>query len=258
MKKILSEQKYKNKNRIYYHGKVKDFDEDKSKFEEFYLSTRKEYAFKYAKRDGIIEAYCLKNEANIFNMKCSSDEAAFRKFCQVNYPKGLSFIDNMKSDDWCSLAVGGDKTKEALVRIIKVLNYDGFFNYEIDKIGLDFLHKIGNYSFTASDIKSPSIAIFNKNILQKVNEEKIEDCIDKDKEIEKIKDEYFAALLIHPDFDKNIFIKNMFNATFSLSKDDIISIINNFSDKEKEENLRKKIAYRESLLKRFGHRSEND
>lgn len=155
---LISEQKHKNRNRKYYHGKVID-----KSGNEFYLTTRLEYALIYS--DGLlgkVEEYTLKQTADIFNANCKTDEEQLKRFCQDQTPTLLRYLPRLKQNDWTSL--GDAQLKYIFIDIIKELNYDGFFNYEIDETALK---KIPNNCLPKynSVRQSPAIAVFNKDIL---------------------------------------------------------------------------------------------
>lgn len=67
---ILEEQRYTNLNRIYYHDQIPNFDNEKRKFKEFYLTTRFLYSLSYAFDEnhnfGKIEFYKLKKRIKYF------------------------------------------------------------------------------------------------------------------------------------------------------------------------------------------------
>lgn len=83
---ILSEQKFSNLNRIYYHGQIPNFKDGLKIFKEIYLSTSLLYSMSYAYDDfhnfGKIEEFKLKNSLNIFNTKSKTDEGNLRKYLQ--------------------------------------------------------------------------------------------------------------------------------------------------------------------------------
>lgn len=81
---ILGEQKYKNRNRIYYHGFQKDFDESKKLFDGFYLTTSKLYAAVYAKRDGFIKAYRLKDENKEYESKVAEAKKIVKEILELD------------------------------------------------------------------------------------------------------------------------------------------------------------------------------
>ena len=64
---LINEQKYANKNRLYYRG-LADNDKSAKFYKETYLTTRLIYALAYSfGLKGIVEVYRLKDTANIFN-----------------------------------------------------------------------------------------------------------------------------------------------------------------------------------------------
>lgn len=245
---LISEQKYSNTSRLYYHGKIKDFDESKSSFEEFYLTTKKIYALPYAGRDGVVEVYHLKSEANIFNMKSFNDEATFRKFCQTYRPDFLWSIDLLKERDWAS--IGGGELRNNFIDIVKFLKYDGYFNYEIDEQGIKRLHKFGVFKFKKEDLHSPAIAIFDKNKIKKVDELKTSDIVDRNEELRYVRDEMLDAA-ISKKFSIEYFKKIMMTQTFTVSEDDIDNIRLQITQKDLEHHIDSIEKYAESLMKRL-------
>lgn len=165
---ILSEQKYSNLNKIYYRG-LKNKNDNYRKYDEIYLTTKFLYAFAYAGFSGIVKQYRLRKEANIFNMKCKTDEANLRKYCQSkSYLSGyLKYFEKLKENDW-SVITGGDYYRQSLVNAIKNLGYDGYFNYEIDKEYYELCKDYPWFNLSELQIKSPAIAIFNENALQEL------------------------------------------------------------------------------------------
>ncbi len=155
---LISEQKHKNKNRKYYHGKVTD-----KPGKEFYLTTRFAYALIYTEGLlGEVQEYTLKQTADIFNMKCKTDEGLLRKYCQ-KYESGLlKYLDHLKNNDWTSFS--NPQLKFTFIDIIRNLGYDGFFNFEIDKVALQRLHSNLRFQFDFYQ-GSPAVAVFNKDIL---------------------------------------------------------------------------------------------
>lgn len=78
---ILTEQKYKKLNKNYYHGQeCLNRDPTVSKFNCFYLSTDPYYSFQYAKQNGYIKVYHLKQELNICNLKSKKDTLMLEKY----------------------------------------------------------------------------------------------------------------------------------------------------------------------------------
>ena len=155
---LISEQKHKNKNRKYYHGKVVD-----KLGNEFYLTTRFAYALIYT--DGLlgeVQEYTLKQTADIFNMKCKTDEGLLRKYCQKYESSLLKYLDHLKNNDWTSFS--NPQLKFIFIDSIRNLGYDGFFNFEIDKVVLQRLHSNLRFQFDFYQ-GSPAVAVFNKDIL---------------------------------------------------------------------------------------------
>lgn len=247
---LISEQKYSNKNRLYYHGKIKDFDASKSSFEELYLTTKKTYALPYAGRNGVVEVYHLKDEANIFNMKSFKDEAAFRKFCQTYRPDFLWSIDLLKERDWAS--IGGDELRNSFIEIVRFLKYDGYFNYEIDEQGRKSLHKIGIFKFKKDDLHSPAIAIFNKNKVEKIDELRVSDIVDHSEELKYVRDEMLNSA-ISKKFSIEYFKKIMMSQTITVSEDDIDNIRSQITQKDLNDRIESIEKYAESLMKRFNY-----
>lgn len=244
----IFEQKSKNLNRLYYHGKVKNFDENQKKFLEFYLTTRKEYALPYAKRGGVVEIYQLKDVTNIFNMKSIKDESAFRKICQKDFPLNIKYINFLKENDWSSIC--GDEKKKELLQIVKKLNYDGFFNYEIDKEGLELLHNYGMYKFTNANIHSPSIGMFNTDKLRKIDEKPVEYFVNKEKELEYVKEQAIKAL-IKENFNVSFFVNIIKSQTFVLTDDEIRSVLVSIKKEDIDSYKERLNSYVESLFNRI-------
>lgn len=160
---LISEQKHTNLNRIYYHGKIKNRQLISN---EFYLTTRFAYAFLYSSGYvyGEVDSFKLNQIANIFNARCKTDEGSLRKFCQVNAPNILKYINLLKDNDW--KIIRDNQLRDDLIYIIRELKYDGYFNFEIDDKMIDDLHSRGIYRYDFQK-HSPSIGIFNTDILEK-------------------------------------------------------------------------------------------
>lgn len=233
---IFKEQKHKNLNRKYYHGKIKDFQEDKKVYEEFYLTTKKEYAFPYACRGGVVEEYQLKEVADIFNMNCLTDERKFFVYCRQNFPYAISDIPVLKSNDWCK--IGGTEYRQSLINIIKELGYDGYFNFEIDKEIIDSYHKNGLYRYSNIHINSPAIAVFNKDILIKKDEYPIESLVDKDYERCFVKNNALESLSKSKDYSLEKFLNKMLNLTYAIDEEEIIEIFEKITDEDINKHLK--------------------
>lgn len=167
---LISEQKYTNKNRIYYRG-LKEEDLAKKGFKEIYLTTNVVYALSYATINGTIEAYHLKDSLNIFNMRSKQDEANLRKFCNSHigqYKNYLKLFDNLKNNDWSEI-VGGSVIRQPLIIAIKSLGYDGYFNYEIDSRYFELTKKYFWNTYEKAHVNFPAIAIFDESKIEKVD-----------------------------------------------------------------------------------------
>ena len=80
---LISEQKYANKNRLYYRGLANN-DKSSKFYKETYLTTRLIYALAYSfGLKGIVEVYRLKDTANIFNMRSKTDESRYEELKNV-------------------------------------------------------------------------------------------------------------------------------------------------------------------------------
>ena len=243
---LLNEQKYTNKNRLYYRGLKKE-DLTKKGFNETYLTTNIVYALSYAKINGIIEVYRLKNEANIFNMKSKQDEANLRKYCNSHmnqYKDYLKTFEKLKDNDW-SKVMGGTLLRQPLIIAIKTLGYDGYFNYEIDG---NFFNETKKYFWNIYEkphVNFPSIAIFNDDIIEKVDTLKGEKLLENEK-IKKINSqEKGFALSFKPKDNSFDFVKNN---TLTLSDEEINKII-----KMKNLNKEQVDVYLESLRWDLGY-----
>lgn len=189
---LISEQKYSNLNKVYYRG-LKNLNDSRRKYDEIYLTTKFLYALANAGLDGIVRQYTLRKSANIFNMKCRTDEAALRRYCQqsgelAGYTK---LFDQLKENDW-SYITGGDYYRQRLVWAIRKLGYDGYFNFEIDE---DYQKKCSGYSWSRLSelqIKSPAVAVFDEASLVRISELRGEELRDfyKTKQAKEIEKEY--------------------------------------------------------------------
>lgn len=78
---ILTEQEHKNFYRPYYRGMIKNYDRSKADFSKmYYLTTSFVYASFYAKTDGLVEEYRLKEKINIFNARSEKDYYTLRHY----------------------------------------------------------------------------------------------------------------------------------------------------------------------------------
>lgn len=164
---ILKEQRHANLSRSYYRG-LRDRNPAARQYDEIYLTTKFSYALAYAGVDGTVEEYLLKDMADIFNMRCRTDEDRLRKHCQgkARLKFYLKSFERLKDNDWAG-AFDYPHERQRLLDAIKALGYDGYFNFEIDR---DCFHKyrgLPGFSFIESDISSPAVALFSGSALIK-------------------------------------------------------------------------------------------
>lgn len=224
---LLKEQIYSNERRLYYHGRIKNFDSSKRLFYDFYITPRLEYAFPYAERGGIIEVYVFNKQVDILNIKSKFDEGVFRKLLQLRYQKYLGLIEEFKKRDWAEL-IGIEQRDSLLEDIKKIGIYDGYFDYEMDEETLENFHKKGLYKYFEKQLKSPAIGIFRMSCIDKVGEYPIEEMVDLDYEIEYIKDKAYKYKI--KNFTKKDFLKDMLKSTFAISEDEILDIFESISE----------------------------
>lgn len=239
---IFSEQKLRNLNRKYYHGKIRGFDDSKKLYQEFFITTNRWYACRYAGRNGIVEEYNLRGSANIFNMKSSFDRKTFETFCNQYYPYALSDIELMKENDWSGIRQD-ESYRQSLINIIKDCGYDGFFNYEIDHNMKKELHSYGIYRYDGSEEHYPAIGIFDKGILIKRNEYSINDIIDINDERKFVYDEAMKALAKDPNLSADRFLQREYQRTLVIDEKDIIYIFENFPRE-------RAVSYKEGIKRR--------
>jgi len=243
----LNEQWLKKHKRIYYHGFEKNYDDTLRNFKnEFYLTTKIDYAISYAQRGGKITSYVLNENVNIFNMRDKYDEGNFRKYCQKNMPQNLKYIDFLKDNDWASPKIGGDFKRQVFIDAIRNLGYDGYFNFEIDEDGLEYIHRLGLYKHIDRDLRSPSIALFNTDFITEIETVPVESLVDKNKEIEYVKD-IAASKKLDMTFNEDYFVKRILQSTLSLTEDEIIDIADNITSEDLKESLRKDVCVIKAL-----------
>lgn len=167
---LISEQKHTNKNRIYYRG-LRNNDLNNKQYLETYLTTSLTYSFAYSGLNGVIESYCLKDTANIFNMRSKLDEGKLRVYCNNTKINSLSLADylkfneiseRLKNEDWLKVLEDLNKRK-LLIKAIKELGYDGYFNFEITRDMINEYRQFPSFEFSDLHIKSPAVAVFNIN-----------------------------------------------------------------------------------------------
>lgn len=214
---ILSEQKYTNTNKLYYRG-LSEYNEKNKFCEEVYLSTRLIYSLAYSfGLKGVVEVYRLKKTANIFNMRSKQDEGKLRKFCQSQgMMKYLKYFEKLKNNDWLGV-LGEDRIK--LVNAIKLLGYDGYFNFEIDRDRYEKLRNNSFCNFSDLQVHSPSIAIFDVHkTCERVAVYSKKEDFEKEPEIKKIKQQELDYV--------NNFWKKTNEETFGVLRKRIVTLTN--------------------------------
>lgn len=159
----ILEQKHKNLRRIYYHGFHKN-KEDRI-CEDFYLTTSFAYAAINAGPEGTVTEYFLTKENDIFNALSKQDYTLIQKYCEKHATKYLKTLPRLKNEDWYKVFDKDLKKRQSFINnVIKVLKFDGYFNFEIDKklqIELDKQSLV----FIPKLTDCPSIAIFDESCL---------------------------------------------------------------------------------------------
>lgn len=126
----FNEQKYKNKQRKYYHGTPFDkLDKSLDRFGCLFLTTYFPYAVEYSKIDekgtfGHVFEFKIKEPLNIFNIQSSMDNFKLHK----NVSPDLYAL--AKTNNWLTDKRRGHLRGELLAKI-KSLGYDGFFDREV-------------------------------------------------------------------------------------------------------------------------------
>lgn len=148
---VFNEQKYKNKQRKYYHGTPFDkLNKSLDRFGCLFLTTYFPYAVEYSKIDekgtfGHVFEFKIKEPLNIFNIKSSMDNFKLQK----NVSSDLYAL--AKTNNWLADRQRGHLRGE-LLNQIKLLGYDGFFDKEVDDhelydnptVGIFYLEKLLN------------------------------------------------------------------------------------------------------------------
>ena len=101
---LFKNEKIKNRNRKYYCGRPKDFDESKASLSGRYLFPSQELAFPYAMSGGVVEEYKMKDTADIFDIHCKTDEGRLRKYCQENCPEKLKYIEDFRNKQFAEIS----------------------------------------------------------------------------------------------------------------------------------------------------------
>ena len=157
---ILTEQKYTNESRIYWHGSMEDSIHENSEKTCLFVTIKPEYAMCFAnpiildlagtKDFGTLFMIRQSRPMNIFNVKSKNDERVLREIAlELGFYLDNDYIKAMKEFDWIEFM--GKPGREELITAIKERGYDGFFNYEIDT----------NESIGKIKGKMASIGLFN-------------------------------------------------------------------------------------------------
>ena len=160
------------KNQEFWHGTDKQNIEEEGSNYSIYLSTSFTHALSYS-RDYITKGWhplyrCqLKKDLNVF---CAEDRNDYDKLYKyliehnVSEKSTRSILHKLQDRHWLLL---GDNTRRTLIKIIKFLKYDGYFNWEVDEPG---------------EKENPSYCIFNRNNIsasETLNEQDIKKYIQK-------------------------------------------------------------------------------
>lgn len=258
---FLTEQQYKKLNKIYYHGQIsKDRDSSLSSYNCYYLTTDPFYAYQYSGPDGYIKIHCLKKNLNICNLKSKQDRLTVENYCRKNKLKNpLIQLDILSEEDWLT-HFQNNKNREDFILILKELDYDGFFNVEIeDKIRGRILRSDESLGF-------PAIGIFDESNLTTIQIIHSFENILKLPGIQKIhekekrhfqKELYFIYKKFNrlPPVEVNKLIKDFEKDCHSIIQhDEILDLLNNFNpveEQKKYENSRQ--LARTRLLERDGN-----
>ena len=257
---IISEQKYTNKNRLYYRG-ISEYDESLKQFKETYLTTRLSYALAYSfGLKGNVEVYRLKDTANIFNMRSKTDEANLRKDCHLNsnYSDLLKYIDKLKNNDWLDIT---ETKRRKLIGLIRAMGYDGYFNFEIDRSRYEALKDKCYCYFSTLQINSPSVAVFDiKKTCEPVALYRTVEEFEKMPEIKEIRQQEKDYIIKNiNDFKGDI--KEIFTTLrqriLTLTDKELLEVIEFASSNEnKEKQLKESEVYLDALRKRIDARSK--
>ena len=127
---VFNEQLYKNKQRKYFHGTpYETLDKSNDRFGCFFLTTDFSYAVTYSKIEekgifGNVFEFHLKNPMNIFNIKSTMDRYKLQKSVSKELYE-LAITNN-----WLTYSSNVALRKD-LLKAIKDLGYDGFFDKEV-------------------------------------------------------------------------------------------------------------------------------
>lgn len=193
----MTEQKYSNLNRRYYHGAKTGRITKEDCFQNyFYLSTSFVYSAMYAcdidAFEGKVFEFRLKEGLNIFNAKSKQDIMKLRTFMK-DIPTKKWYWEGLDNEDWSFLFEGEPCfMKNTFIDNIQKAGYDGFFIYEWTPSYKDKIRQRGKGSLSLDT--SPAIGIFDLNKLRKVQEYKYEDYF-KFKDFQKVFKKEFSSLI---------------------------------------------------------------
>lgn len=167
------------KNQEFWHGTDKrNIQEEENKYP-IYLSTSFTHALSYS-RDYITKGWhplykCqLKKDLNIFCAEDKKDYDVLYKYLiehNVSEKSTRNVLHKLQDRHWLLL---GDGTRSTIIKIIKFLKYDGYFNWEVDEPGVE---------------ENPSYCIFNRNnisVEETLNEQDIKEYI-----VNNLNDEWY-------------------------------------------------------------------
>lgn len=158
---ILTEQELKKYKRPYFQGREKNYNRDKAYFKNRdFLTTNFIYAAFYAKKDGVITEYDLKENINIFNARCKTDFNKLINYNKVNLQVPEETLYKLKNEDWCYVLLGSN-FREIFIEAVIKLGYDGFFNFEFSN-AMNREYAIAN-KFILDFKCGPAIGVLNKN-----------------------------------------------------------------------------------------------
>lgn len=218
---LIQEQVHKNLYRPYFRGYADWYDKEKAIFKNFsYYTTSPLYALYYAKKHNnwTISEYRLKDQVNIFNARSKKDFFALHKYLiDNNEHYFISKIEDLKYRDWSGLF--GDEKREELLNIIKLLGYDGFFNFEYDK---KLKHIISNNDYPKTDV-NPAIGVINDKVFIKVKDyNSLDELLSLDKVADCREDEISTLIKSFNLFEKTIGKDLAYKASLQYVNDFII------------------------------------
>ena len=236
---ILTEQQYKNLNRLYYHGQLSERNDESLKlFDCYYLSTDPYYAYSFARKNGVIKVHKLKKGLNICNLRSKQDKRKIKEYCEKhNVQEPLKFVETLTLNDWLGF-FNNALYRDAFLITLQSLGYDGFFNIEDE----DSLR--GTSRRSENSIGFPSIGIFDKQqlILERtitgysnfLKIPRIQDVYDL--EIQDIKKRLYAVYRDYGKLDEDEVRKTLRdfekNVVPVVQIEDVLYILNNFDPVE--------------------------